>query len=590
MSSTLKKEKIVLYGALGLLTIGLGVFILFFTGESHKEKIKEELIFENLSNKKEVGRMSTLEDRNGNIYYKINYPVVGKSKIDDFIKNEVDVLKDNAFVENRCDCDELNTYYFIDYELYMGMNRTLSLVLKEVVETSGLRESVNVYTYIFNIDNGEYLSNEDIFEDGYKEVLTKYIFSNDDEKFKVVIKEDKVYLIVNGTMQEIEGIDEYLRLDGTIDKDYKVEDLEEEYTLINKEYIVLNDVVLYKEAKLTSDVIGSVKKDEIVKVYRQSDKGWSLLLTQDGVAYIESKNIEEKKEEIPEENTNSGDSNEVKLYTVTDLNMRSEASSSSELLDVIKSGEEVIMISKSGGWAQVQYKDKIGYVSASYLTEVKIVKREVKLNVPPQGHIDPSKPMVALTFDDGPNTKATPRILDTLEKYNVRATFFDLGSLMLRYPDIVKREAKLGEVGTHTYSHKNLNLLSAEELAEEIRLSKEASMQVLGYEPKLLRPPYGNANANVRASITDMAIINWNVDSLDWKYRNKDLTLNEIDKFGNLDGKIILMHSIHNETADAIEILVPDLLDRGYQVVSVSELAYYKGYTLETGTIYYGFK
>ena len=87
-----------------------------------------------------------------------------------------------------------------------------------------------------------------------------------------------------------------------------------------------------------------------------------------------------------------------------------------------------------------------------------------------------------------------------------------------------------------------------------------------------------------------MAIINWNVDSLDWKYRNKDLTLNEIDKFGNLDGKIILMHSIHNETADAVEVLVPDLLDRGYQVVSISELAYYKGYTLETGTIYYGFK
>ncbi|MDE5888805.1 MAG: polysaccharide deacetylase family protein, partial [Bacilli bacterium] len=387
----------------------------------------------------------------------------------------------------------------------------------------------------------------------------------------------------------IEGIEEYLKLERKIDKDYSTDLEEEEWHLVNKEYVVLGDVVLYKDATLTSDVIGSVKKDEIVKVYRQNDKGWSILLSKDGIVYIENKNIEEKIV-VDEPDMNNGSDTDIKMYTTTDLNMRSEASSNSELLDVIKSGEEVIKLGESAGWVQVKYKDKVGYVSGSHLTEVKIEKKEVKLNVPPQGHIDPSKPMVALTFDDGPNAKSTPRILDTLEKYNVRATFFDLGSLMLRYPEIVKREAKLGEVGTHTYSHKNLNKLSPEELAEELRLSREASVQVLGYEPKLLRPPYGNANANVRAGISDMAIINWNVDSLDWKYRNKDLTLNEIDKFGDLDGKIILMHSIHEETAEAVEILVPDLLDRGYQVVSVSELAYYKGYTLETGTIYYGFK
>lgn len=589
MSSVLNREKKILCVALGILVISIVIFICFFTGGSNKNVgTKEELIFETLSNKKEVGKLTTLEDKNNNIYYKINYPVVGIKKIDELIKNKIDILKDNAKNSYIKEGKEIDVYYFIDYEIYMGIDKTLSLVLRERIEKASLSEVENIYTYLFDLDNGEEVSLDDIFSEGYRDVLTKYIYSNDEERFKVVLKGDKIYLLLNGSFQEIEGIEEYLKIGREIDKDYSSDIKEDEWNLVNKEYVVLGDVVLYKDATVTSEVVGSVKKDEVVKVYRQNDKGWSMLLSGDGVLYIESKNLEEKKEVVEEPDTSVDDG--VRMYTTTDLNMRSEPKTKSELLDVIKSGEEVIKIGESAGWVQIKYNDKVGYVSKAHLTEIKIEKKEVKLNVPPQGHIDPSKPMVALTFDDGPSIKSTTRILDTLEKYNVHATFFDLGSLMLRYPDIVKREAKLGEVGTHTYSHKNLNKLSEEELAEELRLSREAYEQVLGYEPKLLRPPYGNANANVRAGITDMAIINWNVDSLDWKYRNKDLTLNEIDKFGDLNGKIILMHSIHNETADAVEVLVPDLLDRGYQVVSISELAYYKGYTLETGTIYYGFK
>ncbi len=589
MRSVLEREKIILRITLLILTICLVVFICVFIGGFNKDVDKDELIFETLSSKKEVGRMTTLEDRDNNIYYKINYPVIGNDKIDKSIKNKIEELKNRAITDYMCDCDELNTYYLVDYEIYMGISKTVSLVLRERIETTSLSETEKIYVFWFDLKMGEELNIDDILKDGYSEVLTKYIFSNDEDKFKIILKGEKVYLLVNDKMQEVDGIEEYLKLDGSLDKDYSIDEVEDKYTLVNKEYIVLSDVVLYEDAKLTSDVVGSVKKSEVVKVYRQSDNGWSILITNDGLAYIESKNIEPEKEEVGDSDygeVNTG----VKMYVATDLNLRREASSNSELLGVIESGEEVIKIGQNGGWSQVQYKDLIGYVSSSYLTEKKIVKKEVNLNVLPQGHIDIRKPMVALTFDDGPNAKSTPRILDTLEKYNVHATFFDLGSLMLKYPDIVKREAKIGEVGTHTYSHKNLNSLTPEELSEEIRLSKEASVQVLGYEPKLLRPPYGNANANVRAGISDMAIINWNVDSLDWKYRNKDLTLSEIDKFGDLDGKIILMHSIYSETADAVELLVPDLLDRGYQIVSVSELAYYKGYTLETSTIYYGFK
>ena len=212
----------------------------------------------------------------------------------------------------------------------------------------------------------------------------------------------------------------------------------------------------------------------------------------------------------------------------------------------------------------------------------------VKLNIEKRG-IDPKKPMVAITYDDGPNAVSTPRILDTLEKYNVVATFFDLGQLVNNYPEIVRREELLKcEVGNHTYSHANLNILSEEELRDEISKSEMAFEKALGHKPLLLRPAYGNANAKVREYV-DYPLITWSIDSLDWKSRNKDAILQEIRNVKNFDGKIILLHSIYESTAEATEVLIPELIENGYQLVTVSELAYYKGKSLEIGKIYTSF-
>ena len=213
-----------------------------------------------------------------------------------------------------------------------------------------------------------------------------------------------------------------------------------------------------------------------------------------------------------------------------------------------------------------------------------------KIELSNNRNIDATKPMCALTFDDGPNYKNTNKILDTLEKYGVVATFFDLGSLVEKNPEVVKRGENLGcEIGNHSYGHKDYNKLSNAQINEDIRKSEQAFIKAIGHKTSLFRVPYGNANQRVRGAI-DYPLINWNVDTLDWKTRNSYSIISEVRKIKNYDGKIILMHSIYESTAKALETIVPELMEKGYQLVTVSELAYYKGYTsLQCGKIYYNF-
>ncbi len=201
--------------------------------------------------------------------------------------------------------------------------------------------------------------------------------------------------------------------------------------------------------------------------------------------------------------------------------------------------------------------------------------------------IDPTKPMVALTFDDGPKPASTERILDALEKYNAVATFFDLGKLVEAYPDTVKRELALGcEVGSHSYSHKNFNTLSGEAISEDVKKTAEAFQNSVGFEPTLFRPPYGNCNDTVKKHIP-MAMVTWSIDTLDWKTKSPDAIMKVIRSEGDLDGKVILMHGIYETSAEATEKLVPYLIKQGYQLVTVSEMAEYRhDGKLEDGKLY----
>ena len=283
------------------------------------------------------------------------------------------------------------------------------------------------------------------------------------------------------------------------------------------------------------------------------------------------------------------------VWATTTVRVRKSPStdSDSNILGSLFSEQSVKRVAVgSDGWSKVIYKNQEAYVFSEYLTtDAPPERKTINVNVRGDNKVDPNKPMVCLTFDDGPNPVSSNRILDTLEAYNVRATFFDLGSLMAEYEDVVAREEKIGcEVCSHTYNHKNLNTLSKAQIIQEQESTEDQMQAILGHLSNLIRPPYGNANTTVRDALQDYVLIGWDIDTLDWKSKNASAVLSEVRKFSDYDGRIILMHSIYNSTAEAVETLVPELLEQGYQLVTVSEMIKYKGVQVEGGKLYYNFR
>lgn len=198
--------------------------------------------------------------------------------------------------------------------------------------------------------------------------------------------------------------------------------------------------------------------------------------------------------------------------------------------------------------------------------------------------INNSDKLIALTFDDGPNYN-TNKVLDVLAKYNVKATFFVLGSKAKDNKKILKREYDSGmEIGNHTFNHLLLTKYKENVIKDEIDNTSSVIFEVTGRYPKLLRPSYGAYNNTIK-KIGDMPIIIWDIDTLDWKYHNsKRIASRVINKVK--DGDIILMHDIYSATANSLNIIIPELQNRGYTFVTVPELFYYKEITLEKENVY----
>lgn len=202
--------------------------------------------------------------------------------------------------------------------------------------------------------------------------------------------------------------------------------------------------------------------------------------------------------------------------------------------------------------------------------------------------VDGNKKMVALTFDDGPSPY-TPLVLNTLEKYNAVATFFVVGNRCSAYSSYLKREYALGcEIGTHTYDHAWLNQLSADGVKEEIKKGSDAIVREIGVAPTLMRPPGGCVNDTVRQNV-GLPMIMWSVDTRDWETRNTPTTITRVVD-GAYDGAIILIHDLHQSTAIASQTFIPKLIENGYQLVTVSEMAELRGVTMEAGQSYNSFR
>ena len=198
--------------------------------------------------------------------------------------------------------------------------------------------------------------------------------------------------------------------------------------------------------------------------------------------------------------------------------------------------------------------------------------------------IDKSKKMIALTFDDGPNYN-TSKVIDVLNKYDIKANFFVVGSRAINNKDILKKMADSGmEIGNHTYNHLLLTKYDENKIRSEIEDTSEVIYSATKKRPKLLRPSYGSVNNKIK-KVANMPIIIWDIDTLDWKYHNsKRITSRVVNKVR--DGDIILMHDIYSASLNALSNIIPILQDNGYEFVTIDELFYYKGISLENGKVY----
>ncbi len=204
----------------------------------------------------------------------------------------------------------------------------------------------------------------------------------------------------------------------------------------------------------------------------------------------------------------------------------------------------------------------------------------------PTPTIDPQRPVVALTFDDGPWGESSDRIRKTLNESGAKATFFVMGLGIEKYPEKLKvLEDEGHDIENHTYSHYNLPKYGADVIALEEQLIKDR-LVALGIHSDgrfLVRLPYGAVSKKVRENIK-APIIHWSVDSEDWKAKTVEDILNNLVNIK--DGDIILLHETKDLTADAMEVFVPQMIHEGYQFVTVEELFKIKGIELLDGHVY----
>ena len=209
---------------------------------------------------------------------------------------------------------------------------------------------------------------------------------------------------------------------------------------------------------------------------------------------------------------------------------------------------------------------------------------EIRKNTKSVYEEEQNKKLVAITFDDGPSEYSL-EILDCLIENDSKATFFELSSRIKNNKEITKKLYLSGmEIGNHTYSHKYLTRLNTNEVLEEINSTSILFNEITGDNIKLLRAPYGSVNSSVR-NLSPFPIISWNIDTKDWLYKDPDKSIPIILEHVS-DGDIILMHDVHEPTIELVKRIVPDLKGRGYELVTVSELAKIKNIELENGVVY----
>jgi peptidoglycan/xylan/chitin deacetylase (PgdA/CDA1 family) len=193
-----------------------------------------------------------------------------------------------------------------------------------------------------------------------------------------------------------------------------------------------------------------------------------------------------------------------------------------------------------------------------------------------------------MTFDDGPHPSLTPKLLDILKERNIKCTFFLIGNLVKTYPAIVRRIIAEGhEIGNHTWTHCSLTSRSDEQIRNELKKSEDAVYEVAGVRPHLMRPPYGAINTRIKDlmfSEFGYSTIMWSVDPQDWRRPGVAAVTSRLVN-GAHPGAIMLSHDIHPPTITAMPSMFDQLLAKGYQFVTVSQLLNMEKAAMPVGVI-----
>lgn len=244
-------------------------------------------------------------------------------------------------------------------------------------------------------------------------------------------------------------------------------------------------------------------------------------------------------------------------------------------------------------YAAGEIKIVIPYNELKGIIKNKYLKYSEKDNIKQDNNRDlkefSNKKLIAFTFDDGPSYIGTNKLLDNLDKYNARVTFFVLGSRVNNYKDTLTKAYKMGNtIGSHTYSHSNLLKLDNYSVIDEIKKTNEAIKNITGSETIYLRPPYGNINSDIK-NISNMYTILWDLDTEDWKYKDKDRIADYIVSNAH-DGAIVLLHDLYETSVDGALLAMERLEKEGYAFVTIDEMIKIKDIQLDINKNYYQLK
>lgn len=237
-----------------------------------------------------------------------------------------------------------------------------------------------------------------------------------------------------------------------------------------------------------------------------------------------------------------------------------------------------------------------GYVLDGHKMQMDAIAAQAS-GLPSLGNIPQADAYIALTFDDGPtggSSGLTVKLLDALKEHNAHATFFMCGYRIKDFHTHMDRYLGEGhEVGNHTMNHpmKTLKGQSSSFVHEEVDSNTDLIESYVGQKPTVMRPVGGAYDDNVKECMKEsgLPIINWSLDTLDWKNRDADIIYQKIVDNAQ-DGDIVLMHDLRQCTVDGVSRAMDTLADRGFAFVTVSELAAIKGVTLEPGEVYTDFR